>query len=217
MSAKASGPVLAVMDGGEGSGKTTIMNRLRERFGDVLVTTREPGGTSYAEEIRNLILHSPHAKGASAKTLFALFWAARSDHIDRMIKPTLLNEKKSVISDRFDSSTYAYQIVAEGNRDLQDFFWKSRDFYLGACKPTHYILLDIDPVVGLRRKAQQSGEETNHFELKGLEFHKGVREGLLEFLEYSRAPQTIIDASKPLEEVYDEVLKTLVQLGIDNK
>ncbi|MCX6717094.1 MAG: dTMP kinase, partial [Candidatus Taylorbacteria bacterium] len=149
-----------VVDSGEGAGKTSQLNRAKEVFGDSLVLTREPCGSPYAEEIRNIILKSPNAGQADANTLFALFWAARADHMKNTIIPAL-EAGKTVISDRFDSSTFAYQIIAQEAKELKDFFWQMRDFYLGDLKPDIYIYFDIDPVIGLARKTGQGPEEIN--------------------------------------------------------
>src|SRR5579864_4280814 len=98
-----------VLEGGEGAGKSTQLRVIKEILGDDIVITREPGGSPYAEEIRNVILKSTNAGQADAKTHFALFWAARADHMKNTVLPAL-NAGKHVISDRFDSSTFAYQI-----------------------------------------------------------------------------------------------------------
>lgn len=190
-----------VLDSGEGAGKSTQIKRAQEHFGDLVVLTREPGGSPYAEEIRHLILKSPNAAQADAKTLFALFWAARADHLKNTIKPAL-EAGKIVICDRFDSSTFAYQIVAQGARELQDFFWQMRDFYLGEMKPDLYIYFDIDPIIGLGRKSGQGAEEQNHFEDRKIDFHNAVRGGFKEFL--PKVPHKIIDASKKIDEVWND-------------
>jgi dTMP kinase len=203
-----------VVDSGEGAGKTTQLNNLKEFLGDSLVLTREPGGSPYAEEIRNVILKSPNAGQADAKTLFALFWAARADHLKNIIKPAL-ESGKIVISDRFDSSTFAYQLVAQGNRDLEPLFWQMRDFYLGNLKPDLYVYFDIDPVVGLARKSQQGGDELNHFEARKIDFHNAIRAGFREFI--TRVPNAVtIDASQSKEKVwadFKEVLDSYMSRG----
>jgi dTMP kinase len=196
-----------VVDSGEGSGKTTQLNNARDFFGDALVLTREPGGSLYAEEIRNIILKSPNAGQADAKTLFALFWAARADHLKNTIRPAL-EAGKIVISDRFDSSTFAYQLVAQGNRDLEPLFWQMREFYLGDLKPDLYVYFDIDPVVGLARKNQQGGDELNHFEARKIDFHNAIRVGYKEFV--TLVPNAVvIDASQSKEKVWEEFKKIL--------
>ena len=198
-----------VVDSGEGAGKTTQLNNVKELLGDSLVLTREPGGSDYAEEIRNLILKSPNAGQADAKTLFALFWAARADHLKNTIKPAL-DAGKTVISDRFDSSTFAYQIIAQGATELKDFFWQMRDFYLGDLKPDLYVYFDIDPVVGLARKNQQGGEELNHFEARKIDFHNAIRMGYKEFI--TLVPNAVtIDASQSKEKVWQDFKNILDQ------
>ena len=195
-----------VVDSGEGAGKTSQLNRAKEVFGDSLVLTREPGGSPYAEEIRNIILKSPNAGQADAKTLFALFWAARADHMKNTVLPALL-AGKTVISDRFDSSTFAYQIIAQDAKELKEFFWQMRDFYLGDIKPDLYIYFDIDPVVGLARKSGQDVEETNHFEARKIDFHNRLREGYKEFL--THVPHATIDASQSIDKVWEDFKKLL--------
>jgi len=195
-----------VVDSGEGSGKTTQLNNARDFFGDALVLTREPGGSPYAEMIRKVILDFA-AKQADAKTLFGLFWAARADHLKNTIRPAL-EAGKIVISDRFDSSTYAYQIIAQGARELEDFFWQIRDFYLGDFKPDLYVYFDLDPRIGLARKAQQGGEELNHFEARKVEFHDMLRDGFKKFL--TKVPNAVtIDASQSKEKVWEDFKKVL--------
>jgi len=195
-----------VVDSGEGAGKTSQIKRAKEFFGDKVVLTREPGGSLYAEEIRNVILKSPNAGQADAKTLFALFWAARADHLKNTIIPAL-KEGKIVICDRFDSSTFAYQIVAQGARELEKFFWQTRGFYLGDIKPDLYIYFDIDPKIGISRKLKQGGEELNHFEERNMKFHESLRVGFKEFMK--KVPHEIINAEKPLEDVWNDFKKVL--------
>jgi dTMP kinase len=195
-----------VVDSGEGAGKTSQLIRAKEVFGDSLVLTREPGGSPYAEEIRHIILKSQNAGQADAKTLFALFWAARADHMKNTIIPAL-EAGKTVISDRFDSSTFAYQIIAQDAKELKDFFWQMRDFYLGDLKPDIYIYFDIDPVIGLARKSGQGVEETNHFEARKIDFHNRLREGYKEFL--THVPHATIDASQSIDKVWEDFKKLL--------
>ena len=201
-----------VLDSGEGSGKSTQLKLLKEKLGDKLVVTREPGGTPYAEEIRKLILHSPNAAQADAKTMFGLFWAARADHLKNLIAPAL-RQDKIVITDRFDSSTYAYQIVAQKAGELKEFFWQMRDFYLGSLKPDLYIYLDIKPEIGLARKSGQDASEQTHFEARELEFHENLRIGYKTFLE--KVPHAIIDASQSIDIVQNDLLLALYEhLGL---
>jgi len=204
---------LIVVDSGEGAGKTTQIKRAKDFFGDIVVLTREPGGSPYTEEIRNLVLNSPNAGQADAKTLFALFWAARADHLKNTILPAL-KEGKVVICDRFDSSTFAYQIVAQGARELEKFFWQMRDFYLGDMKPDLYVYFDIDPAIGLGRKNGQGAEERNHFEDRKIDFHNALRKGFKEFIK--NVPHEMLDASKPIDEVWND-FKSVLEKEIGKK
>lgn len=193
-----------VIDGGDGSGTTTVSKELVKQFGWGAIYTREPGGSPYAEKIRELIL-SDDAKMTDAETQFALFWAARRDHVKKVILPAL-EEGKVVICDRFDSSTYAYQIVAHGQDQLAELFWKIRDSFLGDCIPDAYILLDVDPEIGIAR-ARARSEKLNYLDKKKLEFHQEVRAGLREFIMTKVERGIVIDAEQPLEKVIEQTLE----------
>ncbi len=192
-------------DGPEGSGKSTIIKRLKAEFGDKIVTTREPGGSLYGEDIRKVILNSPNAKEASAKTLAALFWAARCDHVEKLIAPAIARGQM-VITDRFDSATFAIQIYGYEAEELRESFFSQRDFYIGDCKPDLYIFFDIDPRVALARK-NSGKQDLNHLDEKPIEFHERVREGFREFMKL--VPSVTIDASRTEDEVYEEVVRIL--------
>jgi len=195
-----------VLDGGEGAGKSTQIQEIKKHFGDRIVITREPGGSLYAEEIRGLILGSEHAGQANAKTHFALFWAARADHLKNTIIPAL-ESGKHVVCDRFDSSTFAYQIFGQEAHELKDFFFSMRDFYLGDYKPDLYVLLDVDPETGLGRKQNQTGEVLNHFDERQISFHTRMREGLIEFFEH--VPHKIVDARPEFDVVTKDLISVL--------
>lgn len=202
-----------VLDGGEGSGKTTLLAKVKEHYGDRVVVTREPGGSPYAEEIRNLILHSSYAGQADAKTMFFLFWAARFDHLKNVIIPAL-ESGKMVISDRFDSSTFAYQIMAQQAVELERLFWQLRLEYLGEYRPDMYVYLDLDPKIGLLRKTAQKDERKNHFDERKLDFHKALRKGFKEFLtdDTHGIKGAIISAKRSKEEVWEEFNKIITSL-----
>jgi len=185
------------MDGGEGSGKTTFVKFLKEKYTDgSFVFTREPGGSPLAEKIRDIIL-SGGAKQASAETMFALFWAARGDHMKNVIVPAL-ESGKNVVCDRFDSSTYAYQIYAQGGEHLRNLFEECRKVFLGKNVPDLYIFFDVEPVVGLSR-VESRGEKKTHFDEQQINFHERVREGIREFI--SNKPHAIVDASQSIDKV----------------
>lgn len=192
-----------VVDGCEGAGKTTMVKKLADFLSaGVFKITHEPGGTAYGEEIRQLILYSPHAKTSSAETQFGLHWAQRADHLKNFIIPTL-NQGVNVISDRFDSSTYAYQIYGQEAKYLKQLFFEVRKVYLRECKPDLYVFFDVLPEEGLKRVALRK-EQTTHFDERRIEFHVRVREGFLEFLK--TVPHVIIDANQSVEVVERDFL-----------
>ncbi len=192
-----------VIDGGEGAGKSTQVKKIKKHFGDRVLITREPGGSPYAEEIRSIILNSPHAKQADAKTHFALFWAGRADHIKNTILPAL-EKGIHVICDRFDSSTYAYQIYGQEHVELEDIFFTVRSFYLGKCVPDLYIFMNVDIEEGLKRKRQNQAEDMNHFDDREVAFHGRMRKGFEKF--YTKVPHKLLDANKSFEEVTKDLI-----------
>src|SRR3989338_1246803 len=192
------------VDGGEGTGTTTMTKYLVEQMkGGKALWTREPGGANspYAEEIRRLIL-SDSGKQADAETMFCLFWAARRDHLVNTVWPAL-KDGITVISDRGDSSTWAYQIYGQEQTQLEDLFSKMRLHYFGQYTPDHYFILDARPEVGLARTKKRADKPT-HFDERDLKFHSRVRRGFLEFASWLGG--TIINAEHPQQEVEARLL-----------
>ena len=192
-----------VIEGGEGAGKSSQIKKLKEILGDDLVVTREPGGSPYAEEIREIILNSENAGQANAKTHFGLFWAARADHIKNTILPAI-ESGKHVVCDRFDSSTYGYQIFGQEHQELKEMFFQFRDFFLGNCKPDLYIYMQVDTETGLSRRTE-GNMEMNHFDKRKVDFHERMRKGYAEFFE--KVPSITVDANPSFDEVTDNLLK----------
>ncbi len=195
-----------VIDGGDGAGTTSVSKALVERLGWNALYTHEPGGSPYAEKIRDLIL-SDEAKLSDSETQFMLFWAARRDHLVNTIAPAI-DKGKIVICDRFDSSTYAYQIVAQNNPELEQLFWSIREFVVKDAEPDLYILLDVPAEVGMRR-ARQRDEELNHFDKMKIEFHEKVNKGLREFIGEKITNGHIIDARASFDDVVESTLSVI--------
>ncbi len=195
-----------VIDGPEGAGKSTLMQTAQEVYGDKIILTREPGGSPFAESIRNQMFATEGGKQADAKTQFNLAWAARADHLKNVIKPAI-DQGTNVISDRFDSSTWAYQIHAQDGSDLKELFELERKIIVGNYVPNLYLYLDVNLEEGLRRKHNQVEATLNHFDDKELAFHQKVKEGFLEFLK--KVPYKLIDANQSLEKVKAEFLENL--------
>ena len=192
-----------VVDGGEGAGKTAVLKWFAKMLlGKKFLITHEPGGTPFADKIRTLAL-SEEAALAGAETQFGLMWAARADHLQHKISPAL-EKGVDVICDRFDSSTYAYQICAQGALNLEDLFWQTREAFLGDTKPDLYIFFDVEPAEGLERMENRKKRKT-HFDERKLDFHKKVHAGFLEF--FKKVPHKIIDANQSLEAVKTDFLE----------
>ncbi len=197
-----------VISGGEGSGKTTVLEHLSRKLPQVLFT-REPGGSPYGEAIREVMLKHPHAKSAPSGAHFCLAWAGRVDHLENKIIPAL-GRGQHVISDRFDCCTYAYQICAQEGSHLEDLFWIMRSTVLNPQLPHLYIHLDVDVDEGLRRVALRKGVDQNHFDDARRDFHVRIQEGYRTFFEKmlhkknNDTKMIKINANQPLQAVIDE-------------
>lgn len=206
-----------VFEGGEGSGKSTVSKHVVGQLkaeGKPVLWTYEPGGSPFAKKIRELIL-SDDAKHAEAETMFGLFWAARWDHLIRTVRPAL-ELGLTVISDRFDASTYAYQIAGQEQPQLEDLFWKMRAHYVGDTQPDTYLFFDVDPAVGLAR-AKSRADKNTHFDDRELAFHHRVRDGFWKFgthVEegFVHIPFVSIDANQPEPEVKQAALDLVRRL-----
>ena len=164
-------------EGIDGSGKSTQMQLFAENLkksGAEPILSREPGGSTGAEEIRKLLVEGDPDRW-SAYTEILLFTAARRDHLERTILPNL-DAGKIVITDRFADSTRVYQGVAR--KDLAQMVNALHDLMI-AHDPNLTFIIDIDPKIALDRGlARQSGED--RFEDFGLEFQKSLRLGFIE-------------------------------------
>ncbi|MDP6222692.1 MAG: dTMP kinase [Candidatus Micropelagos thuwalensis] len=194
------------LEGGEGAGKSTqiqvIKDYLQFRGNDVVVT-REPGGTSEGQEIRNLLVSGDKDKWSPlSETLLIL--ADRAAHLERVIRPALA-EGKYVVCDRFFDSTKAYQGVA-GGLGL-DVILNLQQPVLGTTLPDVTLLLDIDPEKGLRRAQERGGEL--RFESKTLAYHRILRNAFLDFAAQEPDRIFVIDADRDVEAVSADILSVL--------
>lgn len=195
------------LEGGEGTGKTTLLQALRDYFlanGHEVVTTREPGGTEGAEAIRSLLV-TGDANRWNAMSEICLFYAAREDHIRRLILPAL-EQKKIVICDRFFDSTRAYQ--GELGANEQNVIKCLEDNIVGACLPNLTLILDIDTETGLARAGARRGSEMR-FEAKTIDFHNKLRQKFLEIGQNEPQRCAIIDASQSPAEVFHKAIEII--------
>ncbi|MEC9178100.1 MAG: dTMP kinase, partial [Pseudomonadota bacterium] len=171
--------------------------------GNDVVVTREPGGTSEGQEIRNLLVSGDKDKWSPlSETL--LIMADRAAHLERVIRPALA-EGKYVVCDRFFDSTKAYQGVA-GGLGL-DVIHNLQQPVLGTTLPDVTFLLDIDPEKGLRRAQVRGGEL--RFESKTLAYHHTLRNAFLDFAAQEPDRIFVIDADRDVEAVSADILAVL--------
>ncbi len=196
-----------VISGPDGAGKTTLIKKIRELYGDALVYVREPGGTDLSEKIRKEVLSSVGA-GWSPVTQLLHFFCARANLLSLVVEKAL-SSGIGVIADRFDESTFAYQVVAPQNRELEPLFWSIRKSLLvdQGLAPDLYILVQVPVEVGVERRARDKSQETTHFDEREHSFHRMVAEGLSEF--FSRVPHSVVDGSQPREKVLIDCLRIL--------
>ncbi len=198
-----------VIDGGEGSGKSTIIERLKAEYGDIEFS-REPGGTPYAEEIRKVMLNSEYAKDASGRTILLLVSAGRSDHMDKKAAPTIFSGKHFV-TDRSDCTSWGYQIGGqEGGYSLKKLFFAIRPVVYKTVRPDLHIILEVDPVEGARRVAARKGE-VNHFDERKQDFHLRVMQAYRTFGALFPFEVKFVDANRSKDEVYADVKAILTK------
>lgn len=168
-----------VIEGGEGAGKGVCMSFLKEQLvcRDDIIFTREPGGTLMAEKIRELVLSKGNEEMLPLTELF-LFCGARAQHVNELIK-SALESGKNVICDRFEASTFAYQIFGRQRPEYIEVFNQLNNIAKAGLELDAVIYLDVEPEVGLERKAKSKDGHCTRFDEEKLEFHKRVREGFL--------------------------------------
>lgn len=184
------------IEGIDGAGKSTQSARLLELLegsGKDVVRTREPGGTPLAERIRAMLLSDE--MGPDAETL--LFFAARADHVARVIRPAL-EAGRWVLSDRFTDATYAYQAGGKGMAGER--IEALETWTLGGFAPDLTILFDVDPAVAAARLAARAVEK-DRFERMGADFFTRVREAYLARAAAQPRRFLIVDAAGGPEDV----------------
>jgi dTMP kinase len=189
-----------VIEGGDGAGKDTQIELLREDLvGDSIVWTRDPGGTALGNRLREIVQYE---QTVSKEAELLLFLASRAQLVRETILPAIAMGRH-VISNRFDLSTFAYQIHGRNRLSLKDQVMAMSEYARGEAIPDLLILLDIEPRIGHSRLVER-GEKLTRFEEEDIQFHERVRAGYLEGANtYSKV--RIIDANRPVEEVYIDV------------
>lgn len=194
------------LEGPEGSGKTSHMPHLVEFLrekGYTVFPTREPGGTSIGEQIREVIHDLKNAE-MHPRTETLLYQAARAQIVEEVIRPRL-EVGEIVLSDRYADSTIAYQGYGH-QQELEQVRGLIR-YATGGLIPDLTILLDLDVEVGLKRKTNQ--EEWNRLDAYTVDFHRRVRAGYLEMVSQEPRRWIVIDAGRAWQEVQVELRKAI--------
>ena len=168
------------------------------------LTTREPGGTTGAEAIRELLVNGDAAKW-NPPTELLLHLAARSDHIYKLIMPKL-KSGNDVICDRFTDSTIAYQ--AYGHELGQAFVGPLCNMVMGDFQPNLTIILDIEVEKGIARAGSRGATE-NRYETMGESFHKRVREGFLAIAKENPQRCVVISAENDIDSIHSQIINAV--------
>ena len=195
------------LEGIEGSGKTTSLqtiNKILDKQSIDHINTREPGGSSIGNELRELLLNKKTTISSEVELLLML--ADRKDHVDKVIKPNL-NKGTWVVTDRFMDSTMAYQ---GGGRGLEISKIELIAESLELPVPTLTLLFDLPVNLAFQRIADR--ENLDRFESEPIDFHNKIREAYLRLAEKNKDRIVIIDSSKSLKEVSAQVKKAINQI-----
>jgi dTMP kinase len=203
------------VEGGEGGGKSTQLRRLAELLqaqGEVVCLTREPGGAPGAEDIRRLLVEGDPGRWTPESEAL-LHFAARADHLARVIRPAL-TAGQWVLCDRFADSTIAYQGYGHG----LDMAWLQalRRQIVGPTEPGLTIILDLPIEVGLARAAKRQQPNAaapqaaeDRYERMDRGFHQRLRDGFLAIAAAEPGRCKVVDADRPVDEIASDLLSVM--------
>lgn len=197
--------VFITFEGGDGSGKSTQIQSVRDWFesrGREVIVTREPGGTELGTEIRRLVQNGP--EDVDARTEALLYAADRAYHVATVIAPAL-ERGAVVLGDRYIDSSLAYQGAARslGVDEIASLSaWATRGLY-----PSLTFLLDLPPEVGARRRT----DAPDRMERESMDFHERVRHEYLRLADAEPDRIVVIDAVGTVDEVFSEIRGVLVE------
>ena len=197
------------VEGIEGAGKSTQMDVIRqylEERGISVVMTREPGGAPLSEAVRTLLL-DPDNRGMSSDTELLLVFAARAEHLHKVIRPAL-ESGDWVLSDRFTDATFAYQGGGRGIEAARIAILE--EWVQGRLRPDMTLLLDVPVETGMTRIAERG--KPDRFEREDRQFFQRIRDSYLQ--RAAAEPQRIrlIDARAPVQQVSREALAAVSAL-----
>jgi dTMP kinase len=200
------------LEGGEGTGKSTQARRLAERLvasGVEVVQTREPGGSEGAEALRRLLLEGGADRWSTiSETL--LMYAARRDHLEKLIRPAL-ERGAWVVCDRFFDSTRAYQGAGGGAPEALIAALEQQ--VVGADRPDLTLVLDLPVEIGLERAGARAG--LDRIEARARDFHQRLRQGFLDIAARQPDRCAVIDAAPGPDEVAEHMWRAVqARLGV---
>jgi dTMP kinase len=187
------------LEGVDGAGKTTHIEFIKNYLSDLninYVMTREPGGTALGEKLRDILLHDE----MNPQTETMLMFAARNEHIDKVIRPNLM-KGTIVISDRFTDATYAYQAGGKGVKDEKiDILkkWVQEDL-----RPDLTFLFDLSVEVSIERLNKT--RKLDKFEREDKSFHKKIREKYLTLVEASPERFCVLNSEASIEKIQNQI------------
>jgi dTMP kinase len=190
------------IEGTEGVGKTTNIQFIKDWLDAKnlpFLSTREPGGTPLAEQIRELLL-APRDELVCDTAELLLMFAGRAQHLNQVIEPSLA-EGAWVLCDRFTDATYAYQ--GAGRNMREDLISELELIVQGSLRPDLTLILDIPVEIGLKRASERS--EPDRFEQEKTEFFQRVRKAYLDIARQYSDRCVVVDASQSLEAVQREI------------
>lgn len=199
------------LEGIEGVGKTTnraYIRQLLEQAGKTCIETREPGGTPIGEALRELLLEHKH-EGMSADAELLMMFAARAEHLDKVILPAL-RAGQVVLCDRFTEATYAYQ---GGGRGLNQKKISDLEHWVqGELRPDLTIILDAPVALGRQRAGQRS--RPDRIEKEQNDFFERVRQTYLELARHYPERIAVVDASVAIDKVQYQIDHVFNTFGI---
>ncbi len=199
------------LEGIEGVGKTSNREYIRsllEQAGNECIETREPGGTELGEGLRKILLEHKH-DGMSADAELLMMFAARAEHLDKVIRPAL-EAGKYVLCDRFTEATYAYQGGGRGLNDSK--IAELENWVQGDLRPDLTIILDAPVEIGRTRAGQRSTPD--RIEKEQDDFFDRVRNTYLDMANHYPQRIAVVDASVELDKVQDQIFHVMKEYGI---
>ena len=208
-------PLFITFEGGDGAGKSLQILRFKEyleKQGQDVVLTREPGGSEVGKDIRKILVEGSKDK-IDEITELLLFYADRRINLTKVITPAL-SQGKTVISDRYNDSTIAYQYYGSNKFNDTSLMDNLYEIVAQNIKPDITFLLDVDVKIGLERsfnKAKTEQTKELRFENVDISFHERLRNGYLEIAKKEPNRFCIINANQSIDEVTKEIIEKFNQ------